>query len=240
MAGLTDSTLIDQIVFEVLAQLRQRVGSSNTSHSNGQPTHKPEPPQLAEIQLVDAVITAETLKKAAIGGGIVNVPPKAIVTPSARDYLREHKIQLVQGGINPTQEKRSSDTRGIIVASHFPGVVKTFLDEVKRQYSSSWNVEIESGNAQVIERTRSIVCRGESPQVLVFVKEPHRVACFVNRNSQCRAAVVQRGADVETVRAEIGANVICISPEQPTYMELRKIFRAATETHRQIQEPSEG
>lgn len=239
LAGSFDSTVIDQIVSEVLTQLRQRAGSNSSTGQNGQQTGHSKP-QREGVELTDAVITAETLKKKAEPGGIVHISPKAILTPSARDYLRELKVQVVQGTRNTVSQQKSSKHQGVVVASHLPSVVQTFLDELKKQHSSSWKVEIESGTSPVIERARSIICRGESSQVLIFVKQPHRVACSVNRNSQCRAAVVHRGGDVQTVRNEMGANILCIDLEQPSYMELRKIFRAVTETSYQVQAPSES
>lgn len=240
MAGSFDSTVIDQIVVEVLTQLRQRVGSANSVETNRQTPASPEENAVKRVELTDAVITAETLKMTGQKGGVVNASLNAIITPSARDYLREFKVQLVQGPSYTTIEQNTSSKRGTIVASHLPSIVQTLLDEVKRQYASTWNVEIESGNSEVVERTRSLICRGESSQVIVFVKQPHHVACLVNRNSQCRAAVVRQVMDVQTVRADMGANVICVDLGQPTYMELRRIFRAVSETHGQIHKPSKG
>ena len=95
-----------------------------------------------------------------------------------------------------------------------------------------WSVELESGVLPVVERVRSIICRGEARQVVVFVKLSHAVSCLVNRNSQCRSAVVRHAEDVRTARAECGANVLCVDLHQPTFIGLKKNSRGKCEDDR--------
>jgi len=220
VAERVHSQVIDSIVAEVLQQLRGRVGPAQKSEANGSAN--------TAIEIADPVITGDLLKEKISQGGTVWVDSQAVLTPSARDFLRAEKITLHRG--RPDQNVDAVKRKGVIVAAHLPGVVQNLLSDVKRNGSASWQVEMESGVFPVVERTRSAICRGESPQVVVFAKTPHRVACLVNRNSQCRAAVVQGNDDVRTVRSEFAANVICVDLRQPTFMGLKKIIKASQET----------
>ncbi len=186
--------------------------------------------------LSDAVITEETLKQQAKPGAAVCVTRGAILTPSARDYIKTHHITFNRQEEIGRSNSSSSSKPGTIIAAHLPEVVQSLIANVRKQAKSLWAVELESGTAQVVNRVRSVICRGESKQALVFAKSPAQIACFVNRNPNCRAAVVQTETDVRRVRAEFGANVICVDLQQPTFIRLREALRACEQTVDLLQE----
>ncbi len=240
MNNTADEKLIDQIVVEVLAQLRQRMESAPTSPATPRESDNKSINHKSlnnRVILPDAVVTEEVLKQHARPGMAVHVAPKAIITPSARDYIKFNNLSIERTGYNDAAVHRSSLLRGTIIAAHLPEVVQSFLSNVKQHSQSLWNVEIESGAQDVVSRALSVICRGESPQALVLVKNPHHVACLVNRNAQCRAAVVQSGGDVRRVRNEFGANVICADLVRPTFVGLRNVLRACGQTAELVREP---
>jgi len=51
----------------------------------------------AVLYIDAAVVTEKVLGRAHKGERVVCVGEKAIVTPTARDYVRQHKLELVQG-----------------------------------------------------------------------------------------------------------------------------------------------
>lgn len=53
----------------------------------------------AVLYIDDVVVTEKVLGRAHKGERIVCVGEKAIVTPTARDYVRQHKLELVQGEV---------------------------------------------------------------------------------------------------------------------------------------------
>lgn len=239
LTNAIDDKLIDQIVVEVLAQLRQRIGSAPPSSKTqpSEPVSIPEKPAKDQIELADAVVTAEVLQQHAKAGGSIRLSPRAIVTPSARDYIKSQGLSIRREEQNGQARFTSPQGRGAIIAAHLPGVVQSFLADVKKHSESLWTVEIESGTSQVVERIHSILCRGEFQQALVFVKNPSHVACLVNRNPNCRAALVQNGSDVRRVRAEFGANAICLDLQQPTFIGLKEVLRSCGQTAGLIQQP---
>ena len=238
MTNALDDSLVDQIVAEVLAQLRQRIQSA----PGPAPKRTPESQGngiVADpiVEFSESVITEEILKQQAGLGAAVRIPPGAILTPSAQDYIRIQKLSVRR---EPSNGRVKGTSGGMIIAAHLTGIVQSFLADVKKHSKPLWNVETEAGTKNVVERTISVICRGESTQVLVLVKNPVQVACLVNRNPSCRAAVVQSGADVRRVRAEFGANVICADLQKPTFIGLRDVFRASGQTAGLVSEPEES
>jgi hypothetical protein len=224
-----DTRLIDQIVAEVLSQLRQRIDGAQ-KESNPSQTKSETSPLAGVIDLTEAVITEDTLKLRVQPGAAIHVAGNAILTPSARDYIRDQDLSLSRKGKSASAP---SVKLGTIITVYLPEVVQSLLADVRKS-KSSWSVELEGGTSQVVELIRSVICRGEARQVLVFVKTPYEVACRVNRNSSCRAAVVRNANDVRRVRSEFAANVICVDLEQPTFIGLREVLRSCGETVGQV------
>ena len=91
-----DSTTIDRIVANVLQQLGARGDGARSSGELSANVKRPfsRDPQgsatagTARVALDDRVITADLLAQSVNGAAIVAIAPKAILTPSARDFIR--------------------------------------------------------------------------------------------------------------------------------------------------------
>ena len=79
--------LVERIVREVI----RRLEASGVKVDNGDaPTAEPR-----ELVVVERVVTLERIAGRLGGVRRVVVPPRAVVTPSVRDELRDRKIELV-------------------------------------------------------------------------------------------------------------------------------------------------
>ncbi|MAT71378.1 MAG: hypothetical protein CMJ58_17865 [Planctomycetaceae bacterium] len=79
---------IDWIVREVIRRLQQQgvsLGEQPTAAGN-------------ELALSERVVTTATLERSLGGVALVRVAKGAVVTPAARDLLRENNIDLVREG----------------------------------------------------------------------------------------------------------------------------------------------
>ena len=89
-----DPQLIDSIVREVLARLQ----------ANSQPTAtrvaapQGDAPATAELVLVDRVVSLATLKDRLSGQTTLVLVPGAILTPAARDLVKQHKLTIRHAG----------------------------------------------------------------------------------------------------------------------------------------------
>ena len=70
----------------------------------------------AVLYINDAVVTERTLSRAHKGEAVVCVKEGAIVTPTARDYVRQHRVELVEGEVQrQTAGEASASARGQLV-----------------------------------------------------------------------------------------------------------------------------
>ena len=99
MAAVLDEKLVEKIVGEVMTRIRPTSQPVRTAlplarHSPlaTQPSANSQPS--ATFAIVDRVVTAELLASRLNGQkwAKVAICPKAVITPSAFDYLRTHKI----------------------------------------------------------------------------------------------------------------------------------------------------
>jgi hypothetical protein len=109
-----DPDQLEWIVREVVRRLREgpipsplppgesnqarptEVGRAQGGSYGREATGEGAPPKDAHIILTQTLITTATLEHKLNGVARLSVPPRAVVTPSARDLLKEHNIELVR------------------------------------------------------------------------------------------------------------------------------------------------
>ena len=80
---MNQQALIEQVVAEVMGKLMARNAAPQAV--------VPQP-----VRLCETVITADLLAESVGGRAFVEVGPKALVTPSARDWLRQNNVELLR------------------------------------------------------------------------------------------------------------------------------------------------
>src|SRR5262245_29672975 len=87
---------VERIVHEVLARLSGDTGKQDTSGQSKQPLARASSASEGELVLNDKVISAATLTDRLNGIQRVIVAPRAVVTPSARDLLKDKNVTVVR------------------------------------------------------------------------------------------------------------------------------------------------
>ena len=95
-----DPDQLEWIVREVVRRLREeafglpaaRMGAAG----NGKSVGSTPPHADAHITLTQALITTSTLEHKLDGVARVSIPPRAVVTPAARDLLKARNIELAR------------------------------------------------------------------------------------------------------------------------------------------------
>ena len=216
---MTQQVLIEQIVAEVMRRLMPTASSAPASSetNNGQST-----------QLSDSVITADVLTEKVTGQKHVVVGERAIVTPSARDWILHNKVALIHektaaSTAAPASVKEKSDN---LVITHSTGqTIDRVLEDAGRQTNGGWNrknVESADGAAK---KAIGELRRESSRVIVVLTSEPEVAACLANRNEQVKAAVVGDTAAVARVKSELDGNVFVVDPAGRSFFELRNILR---------------
>lgn len=88
-----DPDQLEWIVREVVRRLQEHAFRSPPPRGEG-PGEGGAPPKDAHIVIAQSPITAATLEHKLAGVTQLTVPAKAVITPSARDLLKQHNVEL--------------------------------------------------------------------------------------------------------------------------------------------------
>ena len=240
---MLDNATVDQIVANVLKQLsaagtaaaggsavssqrsavsQQSVGlaflpASAASHLSPLVTH-----------LSEKVITGDLLTTKATGASQIIISDKAILTPTAHDFLKVSKAQLIRAsadGAKAGAVKSDSTISSwtLITVTSTPAVAR-----VIGELGVGWSKELLGCPDDAATLAISAICRGESGGVVILSKQHFRAACRANRNDKIRAVPVSDPADVKSAREQLRLNVIAIDPTNRSYFELKNTIAAFT------------
>ena len=175
-------------------------------------------------QLAESVITADVLAENGSGRAAITVGERAIVTPSAHDWLRHNKVKLIRGVASATASPAKTSDRLVIVHSASQTVDRV-LEDAGQLTNGGWNrkgvVSVDEAAKKVIGELR----RENSRVIVVLTSEPEVAACLANRNDKVKAAVVADTAAVGRVKSGLDGNVFVIDPAERSFFELRNIIR---------------
>ena len=173
------------------------------------PVAAPRAPLAAsnEVRISERVITGELLRRLAVGA-VVQISPKALLTPSARDAVASLKLQVVrESAAGPTTAGRQTSW---LVLTAQPG---TPLDSALPGWKTAGGrVELRrtATPAETAEQAIGALCRGEAQGVLVLSPEPEWIACLANRNDRVRGASVATAAALSRLSAGLKFNLLAV------------------------------
>ena len=232
-----DSTTVDQIVANVLKQLSATGGSTTGSSAAAVPIRNSQPtpsgtstlnPQPSTISLSDRVITGDLLAEKATGATQIVVPDKAILTPTAHDFLKTSKAQLIRASAAGAKASPSSAAPGITSWKLITVTSSPAVSRLTGELGTSWSREILGCPDDAATLAISAICRGESGGVVILAKQHFRAACRANRHDKVRAVPVSSPADVQSAREQLRLNCIAIDPTGRSYFELKNTINAFT------------
>lgn len=226
---------VERIVRQVMEELRKPAVSTKTESApaavsavagvakTGSASAWPAA-SAAEVVFDETIITAELLNSRIKGASRVRIAPRAIVTPSARDFLRTRGIEPIRARV-AAEDKPVVRWQAVIsqTSPHLDGLLKNL-----QASGQTWCRQLVGTPAEAAKQAVSAICRGEAAGVVAFADQPELVACLVNRHAAIRAAVVSTVPQIVSVKRELGANVLVIRPQQKSFFELRNLVLACT------------
>jgi hypothetical protein len=211
--------LIVQRVLEHLGTPGGRAPGATGSASASAPVAAPKGVQITELVVTQALL-AETVN----GAKQVRIRPAAILTPSARDFIRNHGIEIIR---ESSSRSTSTGVRWQIIATVSTPEIAAAVEGLKvRGICAAFRLAglpVEAASQAV-----SALCRGETAKVVVFTSQPEFVACLANRNDQVRAAAVADAAAGERVQRTLNPNLIAIDPSAKGVHELKGLLKTIT------------
>jgi hypothetical protein len=216
---MTQQVLIEQIVAEVMRRLMLTAPSAPaSSETNNRQT----------TQLADSVITADVLAEKAAGRSNVFVGERAIVTPSARDWLRRNKVELIHGVTAATASVEMKSDKLVITHSASQAIDRV-LEDAARQSNGGWNRKNVESADEAAKKAVGELRRESSRVIVVVTSEPEVAACLANRNEKVKAAVVADAAAVVRIKSGLDGNVFVIDPAGRSFFELRNLLKRVAE-----------
>jgi len=218
-----DQALIDRIVASVLEQLQPATPRAMTT-AVATPAMKP-----TAVALSQAVITADVLSNAVQPGQAVQIGTKSLLTPSAKDWLRQHQIIWQRGSDSVVGQVATSPTmRGQLLLSSVTPTVRGAVDSVFRSLPN-WQRQVGGNAKEAAEAAVRAISTAECDRVLITSRDADLVACRANRLATVRAAVAVSADHVRRMEVSLSPNVLVIDPTERSFVELRNLFRACAQ-----------
>jgi hypothetical protein len=217
-----DETLLESIVAGVLDRLRGSSAPPTVNRSAKARDTIEAPKQFEPFSLTDRVITEAVLDSKLNGAKVVRFSPKAVLTPTARDYLRVHQIHwsIAERSADKADKNAARNWAAMIVhsTSAVERVLADVLPDARRELLGCPD---DAASFAIAE-----LSRGGFDAAILFAQQTYRAACLANRHASVKAVAVRDAAEVNAVRRQLRANVWCLDPSGRTYFELRNTLKA--------------
>lgn len=176
----------------------------------------------AAVRLTAQVITHDLLAESVTGAATVRIGPKAILTPSARDFVKRLGIKIVREG---SAAAAPTTTRWQALVTRSTPQIAAAVEGLTA-IGINCDLRVSGTPAEAAAHAISALCRAEAQQAVVFTDQPELVACLANRNDRVRAAAASDAIAVERVRRHLQANLLALDPANRSVHELKTILKA--------------
>ena len=232
-----DEQLIDQIVRSILEQFQRgenvarivpasggrasAAGWSPPGANNNSVQASTE--EIKTFTLEAPVITGDVLQQHINGATRITIAQHAILTPSARDLIRQRGITIHRQTATATQS--AIGNRWTAIVTKTTPALQIALDDAIQSPGAIVSRELVGTIDEAVQTAVSLICRADADGAIIFSEHPQRAACLANRNRRIRAAMANDAGSVKSVTAAMGANLLCINPVDLPFFGLRNILR---------------
>ena len=172
-------------------------------------------PQTATLSLSDNVLSLQSLKGRLLGIQVLEIEPSAVLTPAARDYCKELKIEIVRrqaierkkgDGVETSKRVATSSQRLLVT-----GIPMWMPSIAKQLCAEQTNVCEKSADDSSALRTIADGLRAGHQAGLMIVNAPHATCWQAARDDRLRPAVVSSWSELNDVLREVPVNVLILS-----------------------------
>jgi hypothetical protein len=169
------------------------------------------------------VLTAEDLRRNLNGQRSVALSQGTVVTPLAREHLRERGIVVYAEELKSStavtrrgyaQDRSYPAVSSAIVALNRAGTTFLAMSADGSLPAGLWSKAIASG-----------LPRGDCESAVVFCDNPGLFCCVANKIPGIRAAAVTTPPQAARARTTVGANLVAVEMPGRTYFEVLQILR---------------
>ncbi len=230
MAALLDEKLVAKIVGEVMHRLRP-VAQSVRPEPTAPRAVLPSAPSIQSsttFAITDRVVTGELLASRLNGQkwAKVAICPKAVITPSAFDYLRSHKIVWHRNTAEaaPNPNKPITRWKALLVTAT-QNVLQAIEHTENQTFGKQWSHELLSTADEAVSNATNALCRGEASGIVVFAEHAELICCRANRNEKVNSAVVSDVQLIPALKQYMNLNLMVVRPTGRSFFELRNLLK---------------
>lgn len=210
---------VEQIVRQVLRQLQGTSAPAASAVAAPTPVSAPAP-SCGELRLGEPVVTLSRLTGQLEGIATVIVGSAAVVTPAARDLLKQRGIELIR------QSANAKPPKGQVVL----GVAETNYDaaglaRMLTQHGIGTERLAQCGLLAAVDEVTDAVARGGKIGVLL-TRQTAAVLCLANRARGVQAVLATSVDAVRSARTTFGANLLVIDASGRGMHDLAGMIRA--------------
>ena len=174
------------------------------------------------LSLTDQVISLQSLKNRLAGIQVLEVGRTAVLTPAAKDYCRELRVEIdrveivrneiVRSAIGETSSMNSSPIalarpQRLVVAGS-----TNYMTSISKQLCSKQAAVIDkSADDATAMRTIAEKLRTGHQAGVAIVESPHAACWQAARDDRLRPAVIAHWSDLDDVLREVPVNVLVLS-----------------------------
>ncbi len=208
---------IARLVGEVISRIHRETAKA------GQPAVAavPAPAAVATVTLTDRVVSAELLEQLPADTTAVQLPRRAVITPSARDIARDRGISLVPAATQPA----AGAARPLIIArAECEADCSALTARLNRAIPASQQIPaagLASGLTTLADHAGRDAARG-----LLLTSNPALACVAANRHGSLRAVTADTVAGLEAAAAACAANLLVIDPSRFSATSLERMVVA--------------
>lgn len=187
--------------------------SGDTTLSNA--LTQPPVPQASTLSLSDRVVSLQSLKNRLLDIQVLEIEKSAVLTPAARDYCKELKVEIVRGhsiASNKSETVKAGDSVSTNLQRLLVAGTPSWLPSIAKQLCAKQaNVVKASTDDTTALRTIADGLRAGHQAGIAIVSAPHATCWQAARDDRLRPAVVSSWPELEQVLREVPVNVLILS-----------------------------
>ncbi len=169
------------------------------------------------------VVTAQMLQEWHTAGRALEVPRDALITPAARDWLKERAVPIAWRDADG--EAGSGGAMPVVIDLGTP-MMRSVLTSLERLAGGVETIDPSVKSGGLVSALRKLcdeVSAGRRARGVVFTEDGALAACVANKFRGVRAAVGANLPSVEQAARSFGVNVLVIEPSRQTTYQIRQM-----------------
>lgn len=173
----------------------------------------------------EKLIALETLRGKLGNVKTLRLKPKTIVTPSARDELRDRKINIVFD-LNAGEHNEHKNGPSTILLGTTCRSTGNKLKEQIGANGKQVQLHVDTSASQVAKTIGDGLSNGIPG--LIVTDRPHTAACIANRNGNVRAVVIRDQSELTDAKTDLNPNCVVLNSNRIGQINLSTILQQLT------------